>query len=65
MSKCGNNDCRYHKYCEDDLMWYDDDITKCRDWIKPKPVKMKSIKIAETDYDKAVKVLKRNKIEFK
>lgn len=39
MSKCGNNDCRYHKYCEDDLMWYDDDITKCRDWIKPKPVK--------------------------
>ena len=65
MSKCSNNDCRYHKYCKDDLMWYDDDITKCRDWIKPKPVKMKSIKIAETDYDKAVKVLKRNKIEFK
>lgn len=65
MSKCGNNDCLYHKYCEDDLMWYDDDITECLGWIKPKPVKMKSIKIAETDYDKVVKILKRNKIEFK
>ena len=35
-------------------MWHDEDITECRHWIKPK-----------ADYDKAVKVLKRNKIEFK
>lgn len=31
----------------------------------PKPTKMKIIKVAETDYDKAIKVLKRNKIGFK
>ena len=41
MSKCGNNDCQYHKYCEGGLMWYDEDITECRHWIKPKPTKMK------------------------
>ena len=46
-------------------MWYDEDITECRSWIKPKSTKMKNIKVAESDYDKAVKVLKRNKIEFK
>ena len=40
-------------------------IRECRHWIKPKPTKTKSIKVAESDYDKAVKVLKRNKIEFK
>lgn len=64
MSNCGNNKCQWHKYCESGLMWYDEDITECRHWIKPKPTKMKSIKVAESDYDKAVKVLKRNKIEF-
>lgn len=36
MSRCGNNDCQYHKYCEGGLMWYDEDITECRHWIKPK-----------------------------
>lgn len=46
-------------------MWYDEDITECRHWIKPKPTKMKNIKVAEADYNKAIKVLKRNKIEFK
>lgn len=46
-------------------MWYDEDITECRHWIMPKPTKMKSIKVAESNYDKAIKVLKRNKIEFK
>ena len=62
MSNCGNNDCQWHKYCESGLMWYDEDITECRSWIKPKPTKIKSIKVAESDYDKAIKVLKRNKI---
>lgn len=41
MSKCGNNDCQWHKFCEGGLMWYDEDITECRDWVKPKPTKMK------------------------
>ena len=65
VSKCGNNECQWHKFCEGGLMWYDEDISECRHWIKPKPTKMKSIKVAEADYDKAVKVLKRNQIEFK
>ena len=30
-----------------------------------KQIPMKIIKVAETDYDKTVKVLKRNKIDFK
>lgn len=47
------------------LKWYDGDITECHHWIKPKQTKMKNIKVAEADYDKAVKVLTRNKIEFK
>ncbi len=46
-------------------MWYDEDITECRHWIKPKPIKMKNIKIAETDYEKAVKILKKHNIEFR
>ena len=45
MSRCGNYDCQYHKYCESGLMWYDEDITECRHWIKPKPIKMKNIKV--------------------
>ena len=43
MSNCGNNDCQWHKYCESGLMWYDEDITECRHWLKPKLTKMKSI----------------------
>ena len=54
MSNCGNKDCQWHKYCESGLMWYDEDITECRHWIKPKPTKMKSIKVAESNYDKAI-----------
>lgn len=65
MSRCGNNNCHYHKYCEIGLMWYDEDISNCRLWIKPELTMTKNIKVAESDYDKAVKVLKRNKIEFK
>lgn len=66
MNNCGNKDCQWHKYCEEGLMWYNEDITECRHWIKPKSTtKMKNIKVAETDYEKAVNVLKRNKIEFK
>lgn len=65
MSKCDNNDCKWHKFCENGLMWYDEDITECRHWIKPKPIKMKNIKIAETDYEKAVKILKKHNIEFR
>lgn len=45
MSKCDNNDCQWHKFCEGGLMWYDEDITECRYWIKPKPTKMKNIKV--------------------
>lgn len=30
MSQCGNSDCQWHKYCEDGLMWFDEDITECR-----------------------------------
>ena len=65
MSRCGNNDCQYHKYCEGGLMWYDEDISNCRYWVEPKPATMKRIEIAETDYDKVVKILNKNKIEFK
>lgn len=65
MSKCDNNDCKWHKFCENGLMWYDEDITECRHWIKPKLTKMKNIKIAEIDYEKAVKILKKHNIEFR
>lgn len=65
MSKCGNNECEFHKFCEGGLMWYDTDISECKRWIEPKPIKMKSIKVAESDYDKVVKVLQKNNIEFK
>ena len=64
MSQCGNSDCQWHKYCEDGLMWFDEDITECRHWIKPKPSKMKNIKVAETDYEKAVKVLKETRFVY-
>ena len=42
-------------------MWYDKDITECYHWIKPKVTKMKSIEVAESDYDKVIKVLKEKK----
>lgn len=65
MGKCGNNECQWHKYCEGGLMWFDTDIKECLNWIKPKPVKMKTIKVTEDDYDKAIKVLKKNKIDVR
>ena len=65
MSRCKNNDCQYHKYCEGGLMWFDEDISNCRHWIKPKSVKMKSIKVTEDDYDRVGKILKKNNIDFK
>lgn len=59
MSKCGNNSCQWHKFCQ-----VDKNTSKCVHWIEPKLVKMKNIKVMEDDYDRVVKILKKNNIEF-
>lgn len=64
MSRCGNNDCQWHKFCEGGLTLLDN-ISECAHWIKPSPTKMKNIKVTENDYDRVVKILKKNNIEFK
>lgn len=56
MKKCGNTQCQWRKYCAD--------ISGCVHWVDP-DIKMKTIKVAEKDYDKVIKILKEKHIEFK
>ena len=65
MSKCGNNDCQWHKFCEGGLIGMAKILENVVIGLSQSLPRRKSIKVAESDYDKAVKVLKRNKIEFK